>query len=135
MWTNHNHSHEGWTCFCFQFSWNPIVRLAGVERVGGELDFRPEEDGSFQLAGNRNQTRILIEYIPVWSFCHMQLIINITVYLHQISTESNLTTARICRCNGVIFEYYLFLLKTEILCSLKKNLTTLSHKLLEAFHL
>lgn len=42
-----------------------------MERVGGELDFRPEEDGSFQPVGNQNQTRIPIEYIPVWSFCHM----------------------------------------------------------------
>ena len=40
---------------CFQFSWISIVRLTGVERAGGELDFRPEEDGSFQLAGNGNQ--------------------------------------------------------------------------------
>ena len=29
-----------------------------MERVGGELDFRPEEDGSFQLVRNQNQKRI-----------------------------------------------------------------------------
>ena len=65
-------------CFCISqnefFCWHQNVSAKQIlERVGGELDFQPEEGGAvevgnplrnFQLAGNQNQTRIPIKHIP-----------------------------------------------------------------------